>query len=416
MVQGVMIGNYWVGATLGQGTFGKVKAGTHVLTGESVAVKILEKSRIREVADAQRVAREIKILKRARHPNVIQLFEVIDTPRQILLVMEHCDSGELFDYIVRHQRLREDVAVRFFHDVVDGLSYLHRKEVAHRDLKPENILMDRRESGGYRLKIIDFGLSNTFDGGRMLKTACGSPCYAAPELLTHQPYNGPPADTWSLGVVLFAMVCGYLPYEDASTAKLYDKILRADYKTPKWISGAVRDLIGHIFVTDPAKRFNINDIRRHPWYTQLMVPTSPIKIAPTAVSDLHAPILDALEAMGVDRTALVDNLLRNAHNHITAAYFLLLERLARGGNLPQVAITALANAASASAANRSGTGASGSGSGTTGSIGMTAAVPTTYADTTATAPHSVATRLTFAPPVGGAESSMSTVSGASTPR
>ena len=174
---GVVLSNYLVQHTLGQGTFGKVKLAQHMPTGERVAIKILEKARIKEVADAQRVAREIKILKRIRHPNVIQLFEVIDAPRQIFLVMEFLDGGELFDYIVRHQRIREDVAVRFFHDIVDGLSYLHRKEVAHRDLKPENVLMQRRPDG-YRLKIIDFGLSNTFDGGRVLKTCvgrCGTP-------------------------------------------------------------------------------------------------------------------------------------------------------------------------------------------------------------------------------------------------
>ncbi len=175
-VSGVILSNYLVQHTLGQGTFGKVKLAQHMPTGERVAIKILEKARIKEVADAQRVAREIKILKRmcvilvlrfhgvaqffykllfvntqpypppvllfltcSRHPNVIQLFEVIDAPRQIFLVMEFLDGGELFDYIVRHQRIREDVAVRFFHDIVDGLSYLHRKEVAHRDLKPVSV-------------------------------------------------------------------------------------------------------------------------------------------------------------------------------------------------------------------------------------------------------------------------------------
>jgi 5'-AMP-activated protein kinase catalytic alpha subunit len=152
-LQGVIIGNYLVKETLGQGTFGKVKLAVHMLTKEKVAIKILEKAKIREVADAQRVAREIKILKRVRHPNVIQLFEVIDTPKQILLVMEHLDSGELFDYIVRHQKIREDVAVRFFHDIVDGLAYLHKKEVAHRDLKPVWV----RRQCSYTVLSLPFG-------------------------------------------------------------------------------------------------------------------------------------------------------------------------------------------------------------------------------------------------------------------
>lgn len=225
MAAPVVIGSYAIGATLGQGTFGKVKAAVHILTGEEVAVKVLEKARIKEVADAQRVAREIKILKRVRHPNVVQLFEVIDTPRQICLVMERVDGGELFDYIVRHRRLSEEVAAGFLLQLIEGLGFLHAQGVAHRDLKPENILLqsapshlhtglssatgDAMGSGAaavpadrrYVLKIIDFGLSNTFEGRGMLKTACGSPCYAAPELLRHQPYRGELADVWSLGVV-----------------------------------------------------------------------------------------------------------------------------------------------------------------------------------------------------------------------
>lgn len=227
----MVVGSYAIGATLGQGTFGKVKAAVHIPTGEEVAVKVLEKARIREVADAQRVAREIKILKRVRHPNVVQLFEVIDTPRQICLVMERVDGGELFDYIVRHRRLAEEVAAGFLLQLIEGLGFLHAQGVAHRDLKPENILLqsapaaalhhaggggDGMNSGAaavplplpadrrYVLKIIDFGLSNTFEGRGMLKTACGSPCYAAPELLRHQPYRGELADVWSLGVVSVA--------------------------------------------------------------------------------------------------------------------------------------------------------------------------------------------------------------------
>lgn len=170
-------------STLGEGTFGKVKLGTHVLTGESVAIKILMKERIKTPADVERVAREIKILKRLSHPSVAELFEVVDTQHHILLVMEHVPDGELFGYICRHKRLSEPVACRLLHDIVDGLDHIHKSGVSHRDLKPENILLQKKPSGGYRCKLIDFGLGNTFRPGQVLKTACGSPCYAAPELV-----------------------------------------------------------------------------------------------------------------------------------------------------------------------------------------------------------------------------------------
>lgn len=161
---------------------------------------------------------------------------MIDSPERIYLIMEHVDSGEMFEYIVAHQRIREQDAVVFFQQIVDGLSYLHTNEVTHRDLKPENLLLQSHSAGGYLVKIVDFGLSNTHDGGRLLRTACGSPCYAAPEMIEGKLYKGPVADIWSLGVVLFAMVCGYLPFEDSNTNMLYKKILSADYKLPPFLS------------------------------------------------------------------------------------------------------------------------------------------------------------------------------------
>lgn len=152
--------------------------------------------------------------------------------------MEYADGGEMFDYIVAHQRIPENEAVRMFHQIVDGLEYLHSMEITHRDLKPENLLLQTSHDG-WTVKIVDFGLSNTHDGGRLLKTACGSPCYAAPEMIAGKEYVGPLADMWSLGVILFAMVCGYLPFEDDNTNMLYKKILAGDYRTPSFVS-AVR--------------------------------------------------------------------------------------------------------------------------------------------------------------------------------
>ncbi|RHZ40079.1 hypothetical protein DYB31_009224, partial [Aphanomyces astaci] len=232
--QGQVIGDYVLGKTIGRGTFGKVKIGMHLSTGEKVAVKILEKCRILEIADAERVAREIKILKRNFHTNVIQLYQVIDTSEAIYLVMEYIDGGEMFEYIVKHHRIREKEAVYMFLQIVEALDYLHQNDVTHRDLKPENLLLQGTPASGLLVKVVDFGLSNTHEGDRLLQTACGSPCYAAPEMIEGKLVTL--SDIWSLGVILFAMVCGYLPFEDNNTSVLYKKILSGQYKAPNYIS------------------------------------------------------------------------------------------------------------------------------------------------------------------------------------
>ena len=259
------VGQYAIGKVLGHGTFGEVKLATHIPSGEQVAVKILEKSKMQEKADIRRVNREIKILKKARHPNIIQLYEVLDTPKNIYLMMENCEGGEMFDYIVAHRHVSEPQACKFFHQIVEGVDILHQAEITHRDLKPENLLL-KSSPGGWLIKIVDFGLSNTHEGGKLLTTACGSPCYAAPEMIAGKHYSGPLADIWSMGIILFALVCGYLPFEDANTNVLYKKILSGDYKAPKWISAEVRDLIGRILETNPAKRITMEEIRAHAWY------------------------------------------------------------------------------------------------------------------------------------------------------
>ncbi|CAK9012391.1 unnamed protein product [Durusdinium trenchii] len=266
------IGHYILGKTIGEGTFGKVKLGTHILTSERVAVKILEKERIVEVADVERVAREVHILKLIRHPHIVQLYEIIETRRQLYLIMEYASGGELFDYIVAKGRVPELEACRFFHQIIAGLEKVHAMNIVHRDLKPENLLLDEHKN----IKIVDFGLSNVFRPGQLLKTACGSPCYAAPEMIAGHSYVPHLCDLWSCGVILFALVCGYLPFEDQNTSALYKKILAADYKTPKFISESVRDLISKLLTTDPKCRYNVPDVRAHPWYRQIPEASTPI--------------------------------------------------------------------------------------------------------------------------------------------
>jgi 5'-AMP-activated protein kinase catalytic alpha subunit len=214
----------------------------------------------------ERVAREIHILKIVRHPAVVQLYEIVETQAELYLIMEYARGGELFEYIVSRKRLREKDACRFLHQILSGIEYLHKLGICHRDLKPENLLMDDYNN----IKIVDFGLSNTYKTGQLLKTACGSPCYAAPEMIAGKEYEGLGADIWSSGVILYAMVCGYLPFEDPKTSVLYKKIMNAEYTIPEdMISDDCKDLIQKFLTTDPKKRCTMGQIKSHPWYTKI---------------------------------------------------------------------------------------------------------------------------------------------------
>lgn len=321
------IGNYILGKTLGEGTFGKVKLATHILTGEKVAIKILEKDRIIDVADVERVAREIYILKFIRHPNIIQLYEIIETPKQLFLVMEYVNGGELFDYIVSKTRVEEREASKFFHQIIAGIEYIHKLKIVHRDLKPENLLLDSNNN----IKIVDFGLSNTYNENELLKTACGSPCYAAPEMIGGKKYNGLQVDIWSCGVILFAIVCGYLPFEDPNTNVLYTKIKNGDYVIPDFISDDGRDLLKNILNTDPAKRYTIDEIRKHPWMNKVDVAKKEGIIVGYHQTPVDMDILKQLDQYGFQFDYVQKCLDANKHNHVTTTYYLLLRKFYQNG-------------------------------------------------------------------------------------
>jgi 5'-AMP-activated protein kinase catalytic alpha subunit len=224
--------------------------------------------RIVEKSDKTRVEREIKILKLLRHNNIIQIYQIIQTRSNLYLIMEYSSGGELFDYIVLKRRLNELEACKFYQQIISGVEYLHKLHIVHRDLKPENLLLDYNKN----IKIVDFGLSNIYGKGELLKTPCGSPCYAAPEMISGKKYSGLMVDIWSCGIILFGMVCGYLPFDDQNNEVLYKKIANGDYKIPSFVSDKVKDLIKRILNTDPSKRFTIQQIKNHSWFN-LMNPT-----------------------------------------------------------------------------------------------------------------------------------------------
>ena len=257
------IGNYMIKRTLGQGTFGKVRLGIYLPTHEKVAVKILEKSKIREKDDEIRVKREFEMLTKFNHINVILVTEIFESYDSYYSVMEYCEGGELFNYIVKKKRLSEEESAFFYYQIINGLEYIHSLNMVHRDLKPENLLLTR----DHILKIIDFGLSNYFyDKNKLLSTPCGSPCYASPEMVSGKKYNGFKIDIWSSGIVLYAMLCGFLPFEDKDNEILFKKIRKCKLEFPHHISLISKDLIKKILVTNPDKRISIKEIKRHPFF------------------------------------------------------------------------------------------------------------------------------------------------------
>jgi 5'-AMP-activated protein kinase catalytic alpha subunit len=272
------------------------------------------------------VSREIKIIKLVKHPNIVQLYEIIETSKQLHLIMELAEGGELFDYIVARSRLKEAEACKFFSQILQGVEYLQKVLVVHRDLKPENLLIDHNKN----IKIVDFGLSNLYKPGETLKTACGSPCYAAPEMIAGKRYHGATVDVWSCGVILFAMISGYLPFEDPNTSQLYKKILTADYKCPKWVSSEAQDLLKKILNTDPEKRFTIEMIRAHPWYTNHITREEALVSWP---SQIQEDVLKSMEGLGLDAAATIEALDSGKHTHVTATYWMLLKK--REANKPR---------------------------------------------------------------------------------
>ncbi|XP_021565642.1 5'-AMP-activated protein kinase catalytic subunit alpha-2 [Carlito syrichta] len=238
--------------------------GEHQLTGHKVAVKILNRQKIRSLDVVGKIKREIQNLKLFRHPHIIKLYQVISTPTDFFMVMEYVSGGELFDYICKHGRVEEIEARRLFQQILSAVDYCHRHMVVHRDLKPENVLLDAHMNA----KIADFGLSNMMSDGEFLRTSCGSPNYAAPEVISGRLYAGPEVDIWSCGVILYALLCGTLPFDDEHVPTLFKKIRGGVFYIPEYLNRSVATLLMHMLQVDPLKRATIKDIREHEWFKQ----------------------------------------------------------------------------------------------------------------------------------------------------
>eukprot|EP00915_Cephaloidophora_sp_WS-2016_P006508 GHVH01008788.1.p1 GENE.GHVH01008788.1~~GHVH01008788.1.p1 ORF type:complete len:938 (+),score=110.21 GHVH01008788.1:370-2814(+) len=215
------------------------------------------------IVDESSLHREVTIMRKiSNHPHIVRIYELQDTATELFLFNEFCSGGELFDYICKKRRLSESESRSFFQQLISALCYCHCNSIVHRDLKPENIMLNEKRT----LKLCDFGLSNFNEDGRFLRTFCGSPNYAAPEIVSGKPYVAPETDVWSCGVILYAMLCGYLPFDEVSLSVLFDKIRAGDFKVPAFLTASAQDLITRMIVVDPYKRLTLKEVRRHPWF------------------------------------------------------------------------------------------------------------------------------------------------------
>ncbi|XP_076902822.1 CBL-interacting serine/threonine-protein kinase 8-like isoform X2 [Bidens hawaiensis] len=286
------VGKYEVGRTIGEGTFAKVKFAQNTETGESVAMKLLDRATIIKHKMVDQIKREISIMKLVRHLNVVRLHEVLASRTKIYIILEFITGGELFDKIVHHGRLSEAESRRYFQQLIDGVEYCHSKGVYHRDLKPENLLLDSQGN----LKISDFGLSaSPGEGVSILRTTCGTPNYVAPEVLSRKGYNGALADVWSCGVILYVLMAGYLPFDEMDLTTLYDKINKADFSCPSWFPVGAKSLIHRILDPNPETRICIEEIKNDEWFKKNYVPARLLEYEDVNLDDVNAVFDDSEE-------------------------------------------------------------------------------------------------------------------------
>ncbi|KAI4321456.1 hypothetical protein MLD38_034832 [Melastoma candidum] len=327
------VGKYEVGRTVGEGTFAKVKFAQNTETGESVAMKVLDRSAIIRHKMVDQIKREISIMKLVRHPYVVRLHEVLASRTKIYIILEFITGGELFDKIVRHGRLNEAESRKYFQQLIDGVDYCHSKGVYHRDLKPENLLLDSQGN----LKISDFGLSALPEPGVcLLRTTCGTPNYVAPEVLSHKGYNGAAADIWSCGVILYVLMAGYLPFDELDLTTLYSKIQNAEFSCPSWFPIGAKSVIHRILDPNPETRITIEHMREDEWFKKNYNPVRLLEYEVVNLDDVNAAFQEDEDLDPGGETGDEDTgpLILNAFDLITLSQGLNLSTLFDRGQKP----------------------------------------------------------------------------------
>ena len=327
------ISQYQIKGKIGEGMFGKVKLGVHLLTNEKVAIKIFDKGKIKNEKEAEYIGREISILKKLNHYNIIKLYNIIQNENFIFLIQEYVQNGELLHFLENSENinLTETQICKIYQQIISGIEYLHEVGIAHRDLKLENILLNYKRD----IKIIDFGLSNEYnkENEELLQSSCGSPCYAAPEMIRGIKYHGLDTDIWSSGILLYLMLCKSFPFNDKNNSKLYQKILSGKFNLPNYLSNEAKDIICKLLKVNPSERIKLNEIKKHPWFNLynpknnyfLGIDTNKI------IMPIDEEIINDMKNIGIKPNIIIDNILRNYNNNITTIYNLLLKKKIKNG-------------------------------------------------------------------------------------
>uniref|UniRef100_A0A8C2NMA5 non-specific serine/threonine protein kinase n=1 Tax=Capra hircus TaxID=9925 RepID=A0A8C2NMA5_CAPHI len=301
------VGFYDIERTLGKGNFAVVKLARHRVTKTQVAIKIIDKARL-DSSNLEKIYREVQIMKLLNHPHIIKLYQVMETKDMLYIVTEFAKNGEMFDYLTSNGHLSESEARKKFWQILSAVEYCHSHNIVHRDLKTENLLLD----GNMDIKLADFGFGNFYNSGEPLSTWCGSPPYAAPEVFEGKEYEGPQLDIWSLGVVLYVLVCGSLPFDGPNLPALRQRVLEGRFRIPFFMSRDCETLIRRMLVVEPAKRITIAQIRQHRWMQAepaLLLPACPafsLLGYTSSVGNYDEQALGIMQTLGVDRKKTVE--------------------------------------------------------------------------------------------------------------
>lgn len=287
-----------------------------------MAIKIIDKTQLNP-SSLQKLFREVRIMKTLDHPNIVKLFQVIETEKTLYLVMEYASGGEVFDYLVLHGRMKEKEARAKFRQIVSAVQYCHQKKIIHRDLKAENLLLDSEMN----IKIADFGFSNEFIPGNKLDTFCGSPPYAAPELFQGKKYDGPEVDVWSLGVILYTLVSGSLPFDGSTLRELRERVLRGKYRIPFYMSTDCENLLKKFLVLNPARRASLETIMKDKWMNMGFEDEGELLPFKEPILDIgDQKRIDILVGLGYNRAEVEESLRTHKFDDAYASYLLLGRR------------------------------------------------------------------------------------------
>ena len=322
------IGDYTLGAEVGSGAFGKVVLGKHTLTGESVAIKILDKIILSQTPeDYELVKQEISILKIVKHKYIVQLYEILETPQHIYIIMEYCEGKDLMDFILSKQHLSELESLKFFQQLINALFYLHSQNIAHRDVKIDNMLLDKNKD----LKLVDFGLSTKYSDDILLDQPCGTVVYAAPEVLDGNEYHGMLADVWSSGIVLYGMASGYLPFSDKDDEINKKNVLEGNIDIPEFFSPLLKDLLRHMLDVNPITRYTLQEIKQHPWFNLNKVNLIPGIIIGYNKIPVDENILNLCVTYNADKDKIKNSVKNNKYDKGSALYYLLVKKITKKG-------------------------------------------------------------------------------------